>query len=159
MALANGPTPVRLKTQTNTNNTQMKITHLLTIAALALAFPAFAEEETPLGKEMEKASKAQKALGRASKEGKVTKDMVSKVADIKAAFEAAAKLEPAKAKDVPAAEKAKFLADYKVAMEAAIKDLDALKAAVESEKAEDVTKALDKLNAGKKEGHKAFKAD
>ena len=137
----------------------MKLTHLLTIAALALALPAFAEEETPLGKEMEKASKAQKALGRASKEGKVTKDMVSKVAEIKAAFEAALKLEPAKAKDVPAAEKAKFLADYKAAMEAAIKDVDALKVAVESEKAEDVAKALEKLNNGKKEGHKAFKAD
>ena len=85
--------------------------------------------------------------------------MVSKVADIKAAFEAAAKLEPAKTKDVPAAEKAKFLADYKAAMEASIKDLDALKAAVEAEKADEVGKVLEKLNAGKKDGHKAFKAD
>ena len=137
----------------------MKLTHLLTIAALALAFPAFAEEETPLGKEMEKAGKAMKAIGRAAKEGKVTKDLAAKVAEIKTAFEAAAKLEPAKAKDVPAAEKAKFLADYKASMEATIKDLDALKAAVESEKVEDVNKALEKLNNGKKEGHKAYKAD
>lgn len=137
----------------------MKLTHLLTIAALAIAFPAFADDETPLAKEMEKAGKAMKAIGRAAKEGKVTKDLVSKVADAKAAFEAAAKLEPAKTKDVPAAEKAKFLADYKASMEAAIKDLDALKAAVESEKVDDVNKALDKLNNGKKEGHKAYKAD
>ena len=139
----------------------MKLKHLftVTVAALAFAFPALAEEETPLGKEMEKAAKAMKAIGRAQKEGKVTKDMVSKVADIKAAFEAAAKLEPAKTKDVPAAEKAKFLADYKTSMEATIKDLDALKAAVESEKADEVGKALEKLNAGKKEGHKAYKAD
>ncbi len=139
----------------------MKLKHLFTatIVALAITFPAFAEEETPLGKEMEKGSKAMKALQRASKEGKVTKDMVSKVAEIKSTFEAAAKLEPAKLKDVPAAEKAKFMADYKAAMEAAIKDVDALKVAVESENAADIQKALDKLNAGKKEGHKAFKAD
>jgi soluble cytochrome b562 len=139
----------------------MKIKHLFTAAILALAitFPAFAEEETPLGKEMEKAAKALKAIGRAQKESKVTKDMVSKVAEIKAAFEAAAKLEPAKTKDVPAAEKAKFLEDYKKSMEVAIKELDALKTAVESEKADEVGKVLEKLNAGKKEGHKAYKAD
>lgn len=139
----------------------MKIKHMFTAAILVLAItiPAFAEEETPLGKEMENASKALKAIGRAQKEGKVTKDMVSKVADIKSAFEAAAKLEPAKTKDVPAAEKAKFLADYKAAMEVSIKELDALKAAVESEKADEVGKVLEKLNTGKKEGHKAFKAD
>lgn len=138
----------------------MKLKHLLTAAlALAIVIPAIADEDTPLAKEMDKANKALKAIGRAQKEGKVTKDMASKVDEVKAAFEAAAKLEPAKTKDVPAAEKAKFLADYKAAMEAATKDLDALKAAVESEKADEVGKALEKLNAGKKEGHKAFKAD
>jgi hypothetical protein len=138
----------------------MKLKPLFTLlAACVIAVPAFAEEDTPLTKEMEKANKAIKALSRAQKEGKVTKDMASKVADIKSAFEAAAKLEPTKTKDVPAAEKAKFLSDYKAAMEASIKDLDALKAAVESEKADEVGKALEKLNAGKKEGHKLYKAD
>jgi soluble cytochrome b562 len=137
----------------------MKLKNLLAAAlAFAITIPAFADD-TPLSNEMEKANKALKAIGRAQKEGKVTKDMVAKVDEVKAAFEAAAKLEPAKTKDVPAAEKAKFLADYKTAMEAAIKDLDALKIAVESEKADEVGKALEKLNAGKKEGHKAYKAD
>jgi hypothetical protein len=139
----------------------MKLKHLFTvaIAALAISVPAFAEEDTPLGKEMEKAGKAMKAIGKACKDGKVTKDLASKVDDIKAAFEASAKLEPAKTADVPAAEKAKFVADYKAAMEKSIKELDALKAAVEAEKTDEVAKILEKLNAGKKQGHKAFKKD
>ena len=165
MALTNGLSErsVRLKLK-HTNTTpiiQMKLKNLftITVATLAIAFPAFAEEETPLGKEMEKVSKAMKAIGRASKEGKVTKDLASKVDEAKTAFEAAAKLEPAKLKEVPAADKAKFLTDYKASCEVAIKELAVLKAAIEAEKADDVAKSLEKLNTGKKEGHKAFKSE
>ena len=165
MTLTNGPTErserLKLKHTNTTPIIQMKLKNLftITVATLAIAFPAFAEEETPLGKEMEKVGKVMKAIGRAAKEGKVTKDMASKVDEAKAAFEAAAKLEPAKLKDVAAADKAKFLTDYKASCEASIKELAVLKAAIEAEKAEDINKSLEKLNAGKKEGHKAFKAD
>ncbi len=165
MTLTNGPSEgsvrLKLKNKNTTPIIQMKLKNLftITIVALAITFPAFAEEETPLGKEMEKVGKIMKAIGRAAKEGKVTKDMAPKVDEAKAAFEAAAKLEPAKLKDVPAAEKAKFLTDYKASVEASIKELAVLKAAIEAEKADDIAKSLEKLNTGKKEGHKAFKAD
>ncbi len=165
MALTNEPSEgsmrLKLKNKNTTPIIQMKLKNLftITIAALAITFPAFAEEETPLGKEMEKVGKVMKAIGRAAKEGKVTKDMAPKVDEAKAAFEAASKLEPVKLKDVAAADKAKFLADYKAGCEASIKELAVLKAAIEAEKADDINKSLEKLNAGKKEGHKAFKAD
>ena len=140
----------------------MKLTKLLTLLAVfAIALPATikAEEDTPLGKEMEKIGKTINAIRRAAKEGKVTKDMAAKVDDATAAATEALKFEPAKTKEVPAAEKAKFLAGFKESMEVMIKGLAELKAAVISEKADDVAKVIEKLNEGKKDGHKKYKAD
>ena len=138
----------------------MKLKHILTlIVACAISVPAFAEEDTPLGKEMDKVSKAMKAIGRAAKEGKVTKDLAAKVDEAKAAAEAGLKLEPAKTSDVPAGDKAKFLADYKASMETFIKTLGELKVAVEAENTEEVNKLMAKLGDGKKEGHKNFKKE
>ena len=129
------------------------------LATAALALPAFAAEETPLGEQMEKVSKALKAVSRAAKEGNVPKDLAAKVDDAKKAAEAGLKFEPAKTSEIPAAEKAKFLADYKASMQETIKTLDELKAAIEAGKTEDVTKSLEKLNSQKKDGHKKFQKD
>ena len=130
------------------------------LATAALSVSAFAaEDETPLGTQMEKVSKALKAVGRAAKEGKVSKDLAAKVEEAQKATEEALKFEPAKAKEVPAGEKEKFLADYKASMQETIKTLDELKAAVEAEKADEVGKIMEKLNGQKKEGHKAFKKE
>jgi soluble cytochrome b562 len=139
----------------------MKLHRMLAtvLATAALAVSAVAAEETPLGEQMEKFSKALKAIGRAAKEGKVSKDLVAKVDEAKKAAEAGLKFEPAKAKEVPAGEKEKFLADYKASMQETIKTLDELKAAVESEKADEVGKVMEKLNGQKKEGHKKFQKD
>ena len=136
-----------------------KFLAILAVCAIALPASIKAEEDTPLGKEMEKIGKAMKAIGRAAKEGKVTKDMTAKVDDAIAAANAALKFEPAKTKEVPAGEKAKFLAGYKESMEAMIKGLGELKSAVAAEKTDEVAKLVEKLNDGKKEGHKKYKAD
>ena len=107
----------------------------------------------------DRVSKALKAVSRAAKEGNVPKDLAAKVDDAKKATEAALKFEPAKTAEIPAAEKAKFLADYKASMEETIKTLGELKAAIEAGKTEDVTKTLEKLNAQKKDGHKKFQKE
>jgi soluble cytochrome b562 len=140
--------------------TQMKLKHLFTLlAACAIAVPAFAEEDTPLGKEMEKISKALKAINRNIADAGAKDANLAKLAEAKAANQAALKYEPAKTKDVPAAEKAKFLSGYKAAMEEVGKNMDALKAAIEGGKTEDAKALLEKLNGEKKEGHKKYKAD
>ena len=138
----------------------MKLHRILAtvLATAALVIPAFAED-TPLTEEMEKFSKSLKAITRAAKEGNVSKDLVAKVGDAKAAAEAALKFEPAMTKDIPAAQKEKFLADYKASMQETIKTLDELKVAVESGKADEVGKVMEKLNLQKKEGHKKFQAE
>jgi soluble cytochrome b562 len=139
----------------------MKLHRFLATAFLALAFvtPAFAETETPLEKQMDKANKSLKAIERAAKAGTVGKDLAAKADEAKAAFQEAAKLEPAKAADVPAADKAKFVADYKASMEATIKTVDELKTAIDGGKVDEVLKVYAKLTGQKKEGHKAFKKE
>ncbi|MEO6742592.1 MAG: cytochrome b562 [Chthoniobacteraceae bacterium] len=138
----------------------MKLKHLFTLlAAFAITVPAIAEEDTPLGKEMEKIGKALKAVNRDLADASKKADNIKKVADAKEACAAASKFEPAKTKEVPAAEKAKFIEGYKASMVEMGKGLDTLKAALEAGKADDAKAALDKLNAGKKEGHKKYKAD
>jgi soluble cytochrome b562 len=138
----------------------MKLKPLFTLlAACAIAVPAFAEEDTPLAKEMEKISKALKAVNRNLADAAQKDANIAKVGEAQAANTAATKLEPAKTKDVPAGEREKFLAGYKAAMEEAGKNLDALKTAIAGGKTDDAKAILDKLNTNKKDGHKKYKAE
>ncbi len=138
----------------------MKLKNLFTLlAACAIAFPAFAEEDTPLTKEMEKISKALKAINRNIADAGQKDANLAKLAEAKTACAASLKLEPAKTKEVPAGEKEKFLSGYKAAMEEVGKNLDALKAAIEGDKTEDAKALIEKLNNDKKEGHKKYKSE
>ena len=138
----------------------MKLKSLFTLLAVfTIAVPAFAQEDTPLTKEMEKVSKALKGINRNLMDPAQKDANIAKVAEAKAANMEALKYEPAKTKDVPAADKAKFLMGYKAAMEEVGKTLDALKAALEGGKMDDAKAILEKLNTQKKDGHKEYKAD
>ena len=108
---------------------------------------------------MEKLSKAIKAIKRNIADAGQKDANLAKVADAKAANAAAMKYEPAKTKDVPAAEKAKFLSGYKTSIEEAGKSLDALKAAIEGGKTDEAKSILEKLDTQKKDAHKKYKAD
>jgi len=138
----------------------MKMKHLLTLlAAFAITVPAIAEEDTPLGKEMEKIGKALKSVNRDIADASKKADNLKKIADAKEACAASLKFEPAKTKEISAGEKAKFVEGYKASMQELGKGLDSLKAAIEAGKTDDAKAILDKLNASKKEGHKKYKAD
>ena len=150
----------KIQNQKPTQKTQMKLKNLFTLlAACAIAVPAFAEEDTPLTKEMEKISKALKFIKRNIADAGQKDANLAKLAEAKAANAAGLKYEPAKTKDVPAAEKAKFLSGFKASMEEAGKSLDALKAAIEGGKTDEAKLILEKLDNEKKEGHKKYKAD
>ena len=138
----------------------MKLKHLFALlAAFAITVPAFAEEDTPLGKEMEKIGKALKAVNRDIADASKKADNLAKVAAAKEACAASLKYEPAKTKEISAGEKAKFVEGYKASMQEVGKGLDALKAAIEGGKTDEAKAILDKLNASKKDGHKKYKAD
>lgn len=137
----------------------MKIKLFSVLLLAALLTPGFAEEDTPLAQEMSKISKALKVVNRAIADPAAKDANLAKIAEAKTAAEKSLTLEPAMTKDVPEAEKAKFIEDYKAGMNGMIKELDELKAAVEAGKSEDATKVMEKLNTGKKEGHKKFQKE
>ena len=140
----------------------MKLKKLLTLlAAIAITVPALnaADDETPLGKEMEKLSKALKAVNRNLTDAAQKDANLAKIAEAKAACAAAVKFDPAKTKEVPAADKAKFVTEFKASMEEVGKNLDALKAAIAGGKMDDAKALMEKLNGQKKDGHKKFKTE
>ena len=108
---------------------------------------------------MEKLSKALKAVNRNLTDAAQKDANLAKIADAKAACAAAVKFDPAKTKEVPAADKAKFVTEFKASMEEVGKNLDALKAAIAGGKMDDAKALMEKLNGQKKDGHKKFKTE
>ena len=150
------------KNKTHKQTTPMKLKKLLTLlAAIAITVPVItaAEEDTPMTKEMEKLSKAIKAVNRNLTDAAQKDANLAKIAEAKAAIAAAVKFEPAKTKEVPAADKAKFVAEFKASMEEVGKNLDALNAAIAGGKMDDAKALMEKLNGQKKDGHKKFKTE
>ncbi len=140
----------------------MKLKHLLTlVTACSIAVPAFtrAEDDTPMGKEMDKISKALKAVNRNIENAGQKAANLENIAAAKAACDAAVKYDPVKTKDIPTAGKEKFLIDFQASMSELGKHLDALKAAVEAGKTADAKAIYEKIMAQKKDGHNKFKAD
>ncbi len=140
----------------------MKMKFLLTLAlTLALGCTAAfaAEDDTPLAKEMKTMNKSLRALKKQVADAAKKDDNLALIATIRKSLDAAAKLEPAKTKEVPAAEKAAYLDKYKAQMTDLVKTYDELEAAIKADKADDVKKALDKLSEQKEKGHKDFAPD
>jgi len=140
----------------------MKLKLLSTfILSLALGSAVtFAEDEpTPLEKEMKIMNKSLRTLKKQAEDGAKKDENLALIATIKKSVEASAKLEPAKTKEVPAAEKVAYLDKYKAQLTDLAKSYDELEAAIKEGKAEDVKKALAKLSDQKEKGHKDFAPD
>ncbi len=140
----------------------MKIKSLLTLlaaAALSLNVAFAAEEDTPLAKEMKVVNKNLRTLKRQVGDAAKKDENLQLLAGIKKSLEASAKLEPAKTKDQPAAQKAAYLDNYKKQMTDLAKSFDDVEAAVKAGKPDDAKKAFEKLSEQKEKGHKDFGAD
>jgi cytochrome c556 len=136
----------------------MKLKSLLTLA-LTLAIGssvAFAEEDTPLTKEMKVVNKNLRTLKRQVEDASKKDENLGLIAASKKSIEASLKLEPAKGKDVPAAEKAAYVDKYKAQMTDLGKSFDELEAAVKAGKVDDAKKIFEKLSEQKEKGHKDF---
>ena len=79
------------------------------------------------------------------------------VATIRLGAEEAVKLVPAKAADVPAAERAKFVADYQVKMKDLLTTLEKLEVALRADKNDEAARLVAELGLMQKAGHKTFK--
>jgi soluble cytochrome b562 len=139
----------------------MKFKSLVTaLAAFAVgATFAIADEDTPLSKEMSAMNKSLRALKRQVADPTKKAENLDLIAKMKTSVANSLKLEPAKTKDQPDAEKAAYLEKYKAQMGDLDKVIDELKAAVDNGDAEAAQKVFDKLSDSKEKGHKDFAPD
>lgn len=136
----------------------MKLKSLLTLA-LTLAIGgsmAFAEEDTPLLKEMKTINKNLRTLKRQVEDASKKDENLTLIAASRKSIEASLKLEPMKTKDVPAADKAAYLEKYKAQMNELAKSYADLETAVKDGKADEAKKIFEKLSEQKEKGHKDF---
>lgn len=135
---------------------------LLTLtAALALGLHTVAakDEDTPLAKEMTGMNKSLRMLKRQVADPAKKADNLTLVAKIKGHVDAALKLEPAKTKDVPAADKPAYLEKFKQELTELKKTYDDLETALKGDKPDDAKKIFEKLSEQKEKGHKDFGVD
>ena len=84
-------------------------------------------------------------------------DSIAQVAIIKENATASLKLTPMKAADVPAADQAKFVAEYQAEMKKFIEAVGKLEAALKAGKNDEAKTFFDALGGLQKEGHTEFK--
>jgi hypothetical protein len=132
--------------------------------ALALAFAAslsmaMAEDDTPLSKEMSAMNKSLRTLKRQAAAADKKAENLELIGKMKANMDAALKYEPAKTKDQPAADKPKYLENYKAQIVEMGKVLDTLKEAIEKGDTAKAQAIFEKLSDIKEKGHKDFAPD
>ena len=117
------------------------------------------EPETELGTKMEKLNGAYRKLGRQINDASKNADSLAQVAIIKESATAALKLEPVKKKDLPAADQAKFVADFQAEMKTFLGLVDKLEAALKANDNAAAAKLVDELKTERNEDHKKFQKE
>ena len=139
----------------------MKNRLLLLTAAFALVLSpvlrAQDEPETELGSKMEKISSAWRITKRKIANPADNAETLAKLAIVKENMVAATKLEPDLKKTKPAAEQAKFVADYQARMKEEIKKVDEIIALVKAGKNDEAAKLVGVVDQDQKDAHKKFK--
>ena len=131
----------------------------LAMALAAGVSMAVAEEDTPLSKQMSAMNKSLRTLKRQAADASKKTENLELIAKMKTNVAEGLKLEPAKTKDQPAADKPKYLDNYKAQMAELDKALDSLKAAIDKGDTAGAQAIFDKLGDIKEKGHKDFAPD
>jgi soluble cytochrome b562 len=138
----------------------MKIRNLLASLICALAITAGLqaadEPKTPLGEKMGAISRADRALNTALNAGNAA-DALKQATIIRESAEAVLTLDPVKKNDLPAAEQAKFVADYQRDMKIFIADAIKLEAALKAGNIDEAKALRATLKKEQTAGHKAYK--
>ena len=139
----------------------MKFKTFLTLAATAVLSlnVSVADDDTPLSKEMSAMNKSLRMLKRQLPDPAKKADNLALLEKIKGNLDAAHKLEPAKAKDQPGADKPAYIEKYKTQMIELGKAFGELEASIKVDKPDEAKKALEKISELKEKGHKDFGAD
>jgi len=114
------------------------------------------QEETALEGSMEKMGGAFRKLKRQVADVSKNSDSLQLVATMRAAAEEALQLIPLKAADVPAADREKFIDDYRKEMRKLIDKFTKLTAALRADKNDEATKLVADIGSIQKAGHREF---
>ena len=128
----------------------------LAVAFLVCCQLNAAEDETPLYKEMTAMNKSLRILKRQVADPAKKDDNLALVAKMKSNVDASLKLEPAKTKDVPGADKPSYLDKYKQQLVDLKKSFEDLEAALKADKQDEAKKIFEKLADQKEKAHKDF---
>ncbi len=132
----------------------------LCVLACALARPAFGQdnaEKTPLGKKMSAMNTAFKAVGRQIDDPSKNASTLEQLAIIETNAKAALTFEPEKKAQVPAADQAKFVADYQAGIKEFLVTVDKMRAALKAGNNADAAKVLDSMKDLQRDSHKEFR--
>ena len=143
------------------------LTSVTSIALLSIAAPLGANaqggggpprggqhEDSPLQKEMETINRDVRKLGRQYSDATKKDDSLQLVAEMQKSADTAKGLTPSKAEKLTGAEKTKYMDTYKKDMDALMKEIAALKGAIETGKTDQAKAELDKINQLKMSSHK-----
>jgi hypothetical protein len=118
---------------------------------------AEAHEETELDGKMDTMRGAFNKLRKQVADPAANPSSLELVSKLKKAAEASLELSPARAADVPEAERAAFVEAYKTKMKAFIAEVDKLEVALKADKNEEASAVVARLGAMQKEGHREFR--
>lgn len=128
--------------------------------ALALSSTLQAQQDEPkteLGRKMSAMNTAFKAIGRQVEDPAQNAKTLEQIAIMETNLKAALTLDPEKKGQVPAADQAKFVADYQAGIKQMQATLEKLKAAVKAGKNADALAIIDEMKQGQRDGHREFR--
>lgn len=133
-------------------------TAVLLSLAVASSLPAQQDEpKTELGKKMSALNAAFKAVGRQVEDPAQNAKTLEQIAIIETNAKAALALDPEKKGQIPAADQAKFVADYKAGIKKLQGTVEQLKAAIKAGNNAEAVKIIDEMKTEQREGHKEFR--
>ncbi len=122
------------------------------------AAPKPEKEETALTQKMDKVNEAYRKLRKQAGEATKNVESLALVATLREYAAAAAKLEPFKLTEIPAADRPQMLEGYRAKMKEFLSTIDQLAAAFKAGQNEEAAKLVEALKALQKEGHKEYKS-
>ncbi|HEU5078905.1 MAG TPA: cytochrome b562 [Opitutaceae bacterium] len=114
-------------------------------------------DATELGDKMDEVGDAFKKLRKQISDASKNASSLELIAVMRKNAEASLNLQPAKTEDVPEADRAKFIADYKKGIHELITKLDALSASLKANDNAAAEKQLKELGSFQRESHKHFR--
>lgn len=137
----------------------MKKTVLLSSILLACVSVLFADEDTPLEKQMQLMARSMKQLSQQITDPAKNHDSITLIETLKQAAATSMDLKPKKTSSIPAVDQQQFLTEYKAQISKLSEAFNRIEEALKAGKNDQAKTLLSTVGAIKKDGHAKFKQD